>query len=210
MKDTRQTIIDVTIELFNKHGVGRVTQSKIAEALGISLGNLTYHFPRREDLVLAIYAQLKTEMREFLAKWQENPDFWTIHNIVHDFYFFQQSFKFFYADMLTLEREYPQLQVVHRNFISTLIRDILRILNFNVELGLLRPEPEQGDYTRMAEVLWSTMALWCVQAEIRNLPKDHPRPLVETIWTLLKPFFTPNGWAVYRQVINQGPAYSDS
>jgi AcrR family transcriptional regulator len=47
--DTRQRILDTARELFN------------AEGLGISVGNLAYHFPTRDDLVATLVVELSEE-----------------------------------------------------------------------------------------------------------------------------------------------------
>lgn len=46
--------------LFNEKGYGEVSLREIAVAAGTSIGNLTYHFPQKEDLLEAIQADLHT------------------------------------------------------------------------------------------------------------------------------------------------------
>lgn len=48
---TKQRIIDTSLTLFNELGFGNVTTARLAEALGISEGNLWYHFRTKTDLV---------------------------------------------------------------------------------------------------------------------------------------------------------------
>ncbi len=55
---TKQKILDKALELFNSNGVMNVSQRDIANDLGISQGNLTYHFEKREDIILALYNQM--------------------------------------------------------------------------------------------------------------------------------------------------------
>ncbi len=54
MSDTRQRIIEASLELFNQDGVVRVTTNHIAAHLGMSPGNLYYHFRNREEIVREI------------------------------------------------------------------------------------------------------------------------------------------------------------
>ena len=52
---TRQAhVLDTTETLLLQAGIGALTMRKVAAAAGISLGNLQYHFPTREDLLLAL------------------------------------------------------------------------------------------------------------------------------------------------------------
>lgn len=58
MADTRQRILDIARELFNRHGLPRVGVREVARAAGISPGNLAYHFPTRDHLVAALVLEL--------------------------------------------------------------------------------------------------------------------------------------------------------
>ena len=54
---TRDRIIDTAIQQFNKRGYELVTLAELAEILGISRGNLAYHF-KEKDLILDEIARL--------------------------------------------------------------------------------------------------------------------------------------------------------
>lgn len=54
MAGTKEHIEEVAVELFNSRGYENVSLREIASAAGTSLGNLTYHFPRKGDLLESI------------------------------------------------------------------------------------------------------------------------------------------------------------
>ena len=49
--DTRQKILNTAKQLFNERGINEVSIADIASSVGISKGNLTYHFARKEAIV---------------------------------------------------------------------------------------------------------------------------------------------------------------
>lgn len=50
----RERILDAAVELLREHGVKALTQPQVARAAGVLQGHLTYYFPRRTDLMLAV------------------------------------------------------------------------------------------------------------------------------------------------------------
>lgn len=60
-KSTRDRIVDAAVELFNADGVGNVTTNHIAAHLGMSPGNLYYHFANKEEIVRAAFTRMNDE-----------------------------------------------------------------------------------------------------------------------------------------------------
>jgi AcrR family transcriptional regulator len=56
---TRDRILEVCRTLFNERGPSEVTTAEIAHAVGISEGNLHYHFRRKEQIVVALFDQFE-------------------------------------------------------------------------------------------------------------------------------------------------------
>ncbi len=49
--DTRERILRITLELIGREGIGAVTNRRVADAAGVSLGSLTYHFSSQAELL---------------------------------------------------------------------------------------------------------------------------------------------------------------
>ncbi|MCG7561988.1 TetR/AcrR family transcriptional regulator [Pseudoalteromonas sp. McH1-42] len=54
--NTKEKIIRTSIALFNLHGERTITTNHIASNMGISPGNLYYHFKNKEDIIRNIFA----------------------------------------------------------------------------------------------------------------------------------------------------------
>lgn len=63
--DNRERILNTAIELMNEQG-GAVGTSQIANHLGISPGNLYYHFRNREGIMRELFQRLAEELEEVL------------------------------------------------------------------------------------------------------------------------------------------------
>lgn len=83
---TRQRILDVTLALYNAQGEPNVSTSLIATELGISAGNLHYHFRRKDELSAALLEQFVSELDALLppASWRaENvEDVWFLLHLI--------------------------------------------------------------------------------------------------------------------------------
>ena len=60
--DTKTKIVLKAVELFNEKGFSNVSFLKIAQSLSLSPGNLTYHFPKKDDLMNAVYLHIQQEI----------------------------------------------------------------------------------------------------------------------------------------------------
>jgi AcrR family transcriptional regulator len=72
VKDTRERILASTLRLIGEHGVGEVSNRRVASAAGVALGSLTYHFPSqtlllREALLLYVGEEV-TRLQSFAAE----------------------------------------------------------------------------------------------------------------------------------------------
>lgn len=54
VSDVRQRILDAAVKLLVEQGGLALTQPKIAAAAGVRQSHLTYYFPKRDDLMLAV------------------------------------------------------------------------------------------------------------------------------------------------------------
>jgi AcrR family transcriptional regulator len=83
---TRQRILDVTLALYNERGEPQVSTSLIAAELGISAGNLHYHFRRKDELSAALLDQFVGELDALLPPpgWRADSieDVWLLLHLI--------------------------------------------------------------------------------------------------------------------------------
>ena len=106
---TRDRIVQTCLALFNAEGLATVSTHKIAAELGISPGNLHYHFKTKEQIVTVLFARFEHKLQA-LAGGVERiaavDDFWLA---LHLHFETIAEYRFIYRDMAHLAREYPEL-----------------------------------------------------------------------------------------------------
>lgn len=76
MTSTRERILETSLALFNRDGERNVTTNHIAEALGISPGNLYYHFRNKADIVFSLFERYEQIVTGFLSVPDDRPLTW--------------------------------------------------------------------------------------------------------------------------------------
>lgn len=80
-RDTRRAILDMAKTLFSQQGYNAVSIGEIAGALGISKGNVTYHFKRKEDIMRPCWPRRSPPFfKSPLGPWRNWTPFWRTWN----------------------------------------------------------------------------------------------------------------------------------
>ena len=61
--DTRERILDAAVQVLREVGYGHFSVQKVARRAGVYQGNITYYWPRRRDLVLALALRVIDDYR---------------------------------------------------------------------------------------------------------------------------------------------------
>jgi AcrR family transcriptional regulator len=64
---TRGKILEACRILFNERGPAEVTTAEIAQSVGISEGNLHYHFRRKQQILVALFAEFEAALDQVAA-----------------------------------------------------------------------------------------------------------------------------------------------
>ncbi len=202
MSSTKQKILDAALKLFNENGLVNVRLQHIADEAFVSVGNLAYHYPNKEAIVMALFTTLAQQQKELLAEYRTVPLFDYMDRLFQRTFALQQTYIFYYLDALEISRAYPDLSAVHRQHIKWQIAQLYHMLEFNVSRGAMIPEPQEGLYEKLAVQIWMNAELWPIQRNIRGKAVEKADNYRTTIWALCYPYFTKVGQLEYQQMLN--------
>ena len=190
--DTKTKIVLKAVELFNEKGFSNVSFLKIAQSLSLSPGNVTYHFPKKDDLMNAVYLHFQQEILKSVPLKADEINLSSLHNQIGDFFKLQNNLKFFYSDLVDIVRGYPKIAELHKLHIDNQISRLHDVLNEFSRSGRLKKYESSNLYAFLSRQLWLTGSFWLSRCIVRGMKHDMEE-LQEQTWSLIYPHLTDKG-----------------
>ncbi len=192
MNSTKQKILEAAIRLFNLYGVANVRLQQIADETGISVGNLAYHFKNKEAIVSAVYESLFDEFSQILSTFLMSPKLTDFNHQLEHYHRFFSKYKFYLIDLFELDRSYPGIIERWHQFVRKMMLQIRKRLDYNVQRGVLMPEPAPGIYDTLTNNIWMTIVFWIPQQILKGQSLNEERFKL-SVWSHISPYFTRQG-----------------
>lgn len=156
---TRDRIVLESLGLFNTQGERNVTTNHIAAHLGMSPGNLYYHFRNKQEIITELFGQYEARVDAFLRV----PEGRAV--TVEDKTFYLESllaamwdFRFLHRDLEHLLESDAELAVRYRQFAQRCLDHALGIYRGFVEAGILLMTPAQTEALTLNS--WIIITSW--------------------------------------------------
>ena len=160
----RQRICETAVCLFNEQGYDAVSLRTIASEAGTTIGNLTYHFAHKEDLLEAILADLHQGFSAQLDRSLFGGELvGRLVDLIIENERNHERYPFYFENLAQLMAEFPSLR--HEN--DTFARDIYEYYAWAfgelAKVGWLDSDVRAGDAQSLAYTMVAMQAGW-VQA----------------------------------------------
>ena len=195
----KDEILETAKRLFNQQGYDAVSMRDIAGALGISVGNLTYHYPKKTDIVLALMTRTRhPEMQGQNVRTLSDLDRFIrqlLRSVIDHFFYFQNVGHFMTEPALK-QSELTNSDIVRENF--------LQELGNLIEGGYFTPDftPDLartlGNFIMLSHYSWAQYTLLHDRdpdEAIDAFTRDH--------FAVLAPYFTEKGRAEYGELYHE-------
>ncbi len=196
---TKDEILQAAQALFLQKGLESVGMRDISQVLGISVGNLTYHFNKKETLIEEVVTRMFARYQRFPAACTlQTLDEWLglLENLVVENALYFRDFALF-ARLSEKVREI-QLYVCKDND-----RFWAETFSLLIDAKLVQPEGFRGHHQRVWRTLHFMKNHWGQrQAAEKNLGEPPSSYRIEA-WALLFPLLTEEGQAVYLNKIRR-------
>ncbi|WP_426415453.1 TetR/AcrR family transcriptional regulator [Aestuariirhabdus sp. LZHN29] len=156
---TRDRILQASLELFNEVGERNVSTNHISAELGISPGNLYYHFRNKQQIIYELYLGYEDEVKQTLQLPQGRP--LTLDDkrgYLEGIFDGMWRFRFFHRDLEHMLESDDQLRGRYREFAQYCLAQGKAIYQGLVDAGYLNASSEEVE--ALSYNSWILMTSW--------------------------------------------------
>ena len=156
---TKDRILQISLQLFNERGERSVTTNHIAAELGISPGNLYYHFRNKQEIIKELAQQYQTETLEMLALPTDRP-----LNANDKISYFQVlsnqlwAYRFIHRDVYHLVENNEDFRKIYPRFAGQVMQQGQKIYRAFVDAGLMKMT--DSEIEALIINLWIVLTNW--------------------------------------------------
>ncbi len=191
--------------LFNSLGLSKVTLRTIAMKMGISQGNLNYHFKKREHIIEALYFQLVENIDNGMPELQQlNNPFQLLVNISQTIMLNFFEYRFFLLDFVLIVRENKKIRQHYAGLTNQREQQFSMLFNLLIDKGFMRKELLPNEYKYLYKRFQILGDFWISDAEIRTqkITKKTISVYLEILTQAIYPYLTAKGQKEYHAIFS--------
>ena len=169
----RERVLESALSLFNEQGTGAVSTNHIAEAAGISPGNLYYHFRNKEEIVRALFERLFASWDEaFQLPVDRAPSLTDLDAMITANYQLIWEYRFAYREQAALLRNDPEL---HERYLAIRQRGydgFAALVDAFADAGVISRSIDPQELKILTELCWIVSEQWPLNLELSGRPFD--------------------------------------
>ena len=150
---TAERILEVTLALFNRFGEPNVSTTLISAELGISPGNLYYHYPAKDTLINALFDRYERSLTELLNASdgvQNVEDAWFF---MHSLFELIWQYRFLYRDLNDLLSKNRRLETHFQWILKNKTRAVKAVLDTMSRAGTVSIDSRDVEATATSMVV---------------------------------------------------------
>ena len=138
-RQTRERILDASLAMFNAQGEPNVTTNHIADELGISPGNLYYHFRNKDDIVEQLFARYAARIDDALLIPEDRlpnlEDIWLQLHLVFECLW---EYRFLYRDLVDILARNRRLKLRFARIMTRASASAAALMHGLTRAGIMR------------------------------------------------------------------------
>lgn len=170
---TAERILETTLELFNRFGEPNVSTTLISAELGISPGNLYYHYPAKDELINSLFDRYERALNEVLNASDNVRDVEDAWFFMHTLFELIWQYRFLYRDLNDLLSKNRRLETHFQSVLKNKTRSIRVMLESMSRSTALRMDLREMEPTATSMVV--VLTYWLSFEYVRD-PRNALEP----------------------------------
>ncbi len=206
MKKTRQRILDSARLLLNEHSYFKVTIRMIAEDLGMSSGNLNYHFKYREEILQALYFEMVEVFDRRVATLEsQDLSFPFIRQSILESMERMVDYQFVWVDLHHILKEDKAIKKHFQAVYAQRKQGYLFLFKHLLDKKMLRVKSFEREYEMLANRMINYSNTWL---NLQSLYQQKKKTIdcvfyADTLLAMLYPYLTKKGQTAFRAAAPQ-------
>jgi len=150
---TAERILEVTLALFNRFGEPNVSTTLISAELGISPGNLYYHYAAKDELINTLFDRFERALGELLNAGDEVRDVEDAWFFMHSLFELIWQYRFLYRDLNDLLSNNRRLETHFQAILKNKTRAVKALLQGMSRAGAVQIDVRELDVTATSMVV---------------------------------------------------------
>lgn len=150
---TAERILEVTLELFNRFGEPNVSTTLISAELGISPGNLYYHYPAKDELINSLFDRYEQALNELLNASDGVRDVEDAWFFLHSLFELIWQYRFLYRDLNDLLSKNRRLETHFQAVLKNKTRAVKALLDGMSRSGAVHIDSREVEATATSMVV---------------------------------------------------------
>jgi len=201
---TKDKIIATAIDLFNIHGTKAISTNHIAKEMGISPGNLYYHFRSKNDIIRSISDNFSNELGSALKIQLDTiSDFSSnLTSLFNRFFKIQQSYQFLFLEGVHLTKQDSKLLDNYTNLRSLIKKGYHELLSNLVKIKIMKRQ-SLNIIDDLLDTQWIIMWYWINHTILdRNTYDDFQiKKGIKLSFSIIKPQLTSIGKVAFDRAL---------
>ena len=197
MISTKQRILSASVRLFNEHGVDAVRLQQIAEEIGISVGNLAYHFKTKDAIIDVVNEQVIEEFSYIFRQYLQSPDLAGFDHQLSLYYQFFRANQFSVAEFFKNTACSSSHTAAWQHAVNKMLLQLRSWLLFHQQRQVLRADVTPNYYEQVAQSLGMLLMFHPIFCTMRGQTASEST-YKRAIWEHISPNFTEQGLSEYQ------------
>lgn len=160
--NTKEKIISEALKIYNRDGIRTVTTRQIAQEIGISAGNLHYHFKHTEDIIFHIFQLLDAGYEKMILLPEKRGVSFQqlLDGFIEGSYVLIDKYRFIFENFVEICNWIPRIAESYRRLVEQREGQLVSLFMYYADGGMFRSEIPLLNLKRFVRQLFIVSDFW--------------------------------------------------